>query len=263
MATSSTAEIITIDMGKSSVTIEDADASISYPMGTLEAFSVLSRAWLRCGWDNKYVYSFTWLGRPVIQLPEDLIRVQEVIFTLKPDVIIETGVAHGGSAIFYASLCKLMGRGRVIAIDIEIRPHNRQAIEEHELFEYITLIEGNSVDPRVVEAVRASIEPRERVFVMLDSNHTKHHVMAELEAYAELVSVGSYIVAADGIMADLVGAPRSREDWSWNNPRAAAEEFVGTHSDFVIAEPAFLFNEGTITERVTYWPGAWLRRQAE
>lgn len=249
-----------VDFENGQVTIENEEGCVNHSIGTQEAFSAISQAWLRSGWDTKYVYSFTWMGRPIIQLPEDLIRVQEVIYEVKPDVIIETGVAHGGSLVFYASLCKAMDRGRVIGIDIEIRPHNRKAIEEHELFEYITLVEGNSVDERVVSKVKAMVKPGEKVFVMLDSNHSKQHVLAELNAYSNLVSVGSYIVAADGIMETLVGAPRSSEDWSWNNPKAAAEEFVRTRDNFVIEEPEFPFNEGVITERVTYWPSAFLRR---
>src|SRR6185369_4105947 len=116
-----------------------------YGIGTPEAFRILSKLWLRSGWDTKYVYSFTWLGRPIIQLPEDLIRVQEVIYRVKPDVIVETGVAHGGTLVFYATLCKAMGRGRVIGIDIDIRAHNRAAIENHELASYITLVSGDSI----------------------------------------------------------------------------------------------------------------------
>jgi cephalosporin hydroxylase len=189
-----------------------------------------------------------------------MFRVQEVIYDVKPDIIIETGIAHGGSLIFYASLFKAMGKGRVIGVDIEIRPHNRKAIEAHELFEYITLIEGSSTDENIVERVKSLIKPEEKVFVMLDSNHSKQHVLAELNAYSELVSIGSYIVAADGIMESLVGAPRSNDDWSWNNPKAAAEDFVKNHDNFTIEEPEFLFNEGLITERVTYWPKAFIRR---
>ena len=252
--------MITVDDKNDLVIVKDDEGSKIYEIGSPEVFSIISKLWLRLGWDTKYVYSFTWLGRPIIQLPEDMIRIQEVIYRVKPDVIIETGVAHGGGLVFYASLCKAMNRGRVIGIDIEIRPHNRKAIEEHELFEYITLVEGNSIDERVVGSVKAMVKPGEKVFVMLDSDHSKQHVLAELNAYSDLVSVGSYVVAADGIMEDLVGAPRSSEDWSWNNPKAAAEEFVRTHDDFVIEEPEFPFNEGVITERVTYWPSAFLRR---
>lgn len=252
--------MIKVDMEQGVVVVEIEGGEERHLIGTPEAFSIISKAWLRCGWDNKYVYSFTWMGRPVIQLPEDMIRVQEVIYQIKPDIIIETGIAHGGSLIFYASLFKAIGRGRVIGIDIKIRPHNRKAIEEHELFEYITLVEGSSVDTEVVAHVKSMVKSEEKVLVMLDSNHTKAHVLAELEAYSGLVSPGSYIVAADGIMGDLVGAPRSSEDWSWNNPRAAAEEFVRANPSFILDEPPLPFNEGNITRKVSYWPGAWIRR---
>ena len=252
--------MIKVDEKNDLLIVEGDEGLKIYEIGSPEAFSIISKLWLRSSWDTKYVYSFTWMGRPIIQLPEDMVRVQEVIFSIKPDVIIETGVAHGGSLVFYASLCKAMNRGQVIGIDIEIRPHNRKAIEEHELFEYITLVEGSSVDESVVNSVKAKVKPEEKVLVMLDSNHSKQHVLAELNAYSELVSVGSYIVAADGIMESLVEAPRSSEDWSWNNPKAAAEEFVRTHDNFGIEEPKFPFNEGLITERVTYWPSAFLRR---
>ena len=229
-------------------------------MASAEAFRAVSRAWIRCGWDTKYVYGFTWLGRPIIQLPDDMLRLQEVVYRVKPDVIVETGIAHGGSLIFSASLCKAMDKGRVIGVDIEIRPHNRAAIEAHELFSHITMIEGSSIDPAVVEQVKSLIEPDECVLVALDSNHTKDHVLAELEAYAPMVPVGSYILAADGIMEQVVGAPRSESDWGWNNPKAAAEEFVADNDDFVIEEPEFPFNEGAVTDRVTYWPSGFIKR---
>jgi cephalosporin hydroxylase len=137
---------------------DDKGKKIEYDIGSREAFSILSKMWLRSGWDTKYVYSFTWMGRPIIQLPEDMIRIQEVIFSIKPDVIIETGIAHGGSLIFYATLCKSMEKGRVIGIDIEIRQHNRNAIESHPLFPFITLIEGNSVYPEIVDKVKSLVK---------------------------------------------------------------------------------------------------------
>jgi cephalosporin hydroxylase len=253
-------EYLMLHIDDDQIIIESLDGKRVVSIGSPEGFKLLSRLWLRSGWDTKYVYNFTWLGRPVIQLPEDLLRIQELIFRAKPDVIIETGVAHGGSLVFYASLCKAMDKGRVIGVDIEIRPHNRQAIESHTLFPFITLIDGSSVDPSVVANVKALVSPGESVLVLLDSCHTKKHVLAELEAYTPLVSVGSYIVAADGIMEQLVGAPRSQPDWSWNNPRQAALEFVSHHPEFVIDEPSFLFNEGSIVERVTYWPNGFLKR---
>lgn len=226
-----------------------------------ETFALISRAWLRAGWDTKYVYGFSWLGRPVIQLPEDMLRIQEVIFDIKPDVIVETGVAHGGSLIFYASLCTVIGKGRVIGIDIEIRPHNRAAIEEHRLSPLISLVEGSSIDADIVQSVKDQIGSAETVLVLLDSNHLKAHVLAELEAYSPLVSPGSYIVACDGIMQQVVGASRTAEDWTWNNPISAVNEFVANHPEFECVEPAWPFNEGTITERVTYWPKAFLKRK--
>ena len=254
------APITTIDEAAGIVIVTDGSGERRLKLDSAEAFAAVSRAWLRCGWDTKYVYGFSWLGRPIIQLPEDLIRLQEVIYAVKPDVIIETGIAHGGSLIFYASLCKAMGRGRVIGIDIEIRPHNREPIEQHELFDYLTLIEGSSTDEAVVAQVAAQVKPGETVLVILDSNHTRDHVLAELDAYGKLVSKGSYIVACDGIMGEIPGAPRTEADWSWNNPAEAAKEFAARDARFVIVEPAFPFNEGVVTERVTYWPGAFLKR---
>jgi cephalosporin hydroxylase len=175
---------------------------------TDQAFELISEQWLKVGWNQKYSYTFTWMGRPIIQIPEDMIRVQEVIYQVKPDVIIETGIAHGGSLVFYASLCKAMGKGRVIGIDIEIRPHNRKAIETHELSPLITLVEGSSIATEVIERVKSFIKPGESVMLILDSSHKKDHVSKELEAYHDLVTSGSYIVATDGIIKDLVEVPR-------------------------------------------------------
>lgn len=252
--------MIKVDIEQGIVSVEEGGLTSTHRLDTAEAFNIISDVWLRAGWDNKHVYTFTWLGRPIIQLPEDMFRLQEVIHTLRPDVIVETGVAHGGSLVFYASLCKAMDRGRVIGVDVEIRPHNRAAIESHFLSPLITLVEGSSIDPSVVERVRSQIAPGERVMVLLDSCHTKEHVMAELEAYSGLISPGSYIVAMDGIMEKVVGGPRTQPDWSWNNPRQAALEFVRAHPEFTIEEPAFAFNESNISERVTYWPSAFIRR---
>ena len=252
--------MIKVDTEQGVISVDENGLTREYPLDGPEAFKIISDIWLRAGWDTKYVYSFTWLGRPIIQLPEDMIRLQEVIHAVRPDVIVETGVAHGGSLVYYASLCKAMDRGRVIGVDIEIRPHNRAAIEAHPLFSFIRLIEGSSIAPPIVEEVKSLIGPDEQVLVLLDSCHTKEHVLAELRAYSSLIKPGSYIVAMDGIMEQLAGAPRSAADWSWNNPRQAAIEFVAENPDFVIEEPRFAFNEGQVTERVTYWPSAFIKR---
>ena len=248
----------------------DTDAKLLYkeiegnttclPLYSKESFEHISCQWLKVGWNQKYVYTFSWMGRPIIQLPEDMVRVQEVIYRIQPDVIVETGVAHGGALIFYASLCKAMGRGRVIGVDVEIRPHNRKAIEAHELFPMITLIEGDSIDLTVVNRVKSSIKKNETVLVLLDSCHTKHHVLYELEAYHDLVSPGSYIIAADGIMVTLDDVPRGNPEWSDDNPRAAAIEFVQRHPDFMIEQPKWTFNESELSENVTHWNGSWIRR---
>jgi len=251
---------IVIDTESRLVAVDSPSGREEYPLDSPEAFRLLSREWLAVGWTQKYSYSFTWLGRPLIQLPEDVLRVQEIIHRVQPDVIVETGVAHGGSLIFYATLCKAVGRGRVVGVDIEIRPHNRKAIEAHPLAEYITLIEGSSTAPAIVQRVRSLIQPNDKVLVILDSNHTKAHVQAELAAYSPLVTLDSYLIATDGIMGDLAGRPGSRPEWSWDNPREAAKAFAEQNLNFRLEEPAFLFNEGKITDRVTYWPSAYLRR---
>lgn len=251
---------INVDMEAGKVVVEHNGKSQTFPMGSPEAFSAIAKAYLRCGWDNKYVYSFTWLGRPIIQLPDDMIRIQEVMYALKPDVIIEIGIAHGGSLVFSASLCKAMGKGKVVGVDIEIRPHNRKAIEAHELYPLITMIEGDSISPDTVQQVRQNLKADDRVLILLDGCHTRAHVRAELEAYSPFVSVGSYIVAMDGIQKDLVGAPRSSPDWATNNPAMAALEFVADNTNFVIEDPVIPFNEGTIQEKVTYWPNAFVKR---
>jgi cephalosporin hydroxylase len=230
------------------------------PLYCNSSFRALSDLWLKVGWNQKYTYAFTWLGRPIIQLPEDMIRYQEVVARLQPDVIVETGVAHGGSAVFSASLCRLLGKGRVVAVDIEIRPHNRKAIETHPLADLIALIEGSSTAPTVVEAVKAHIHPGETVLVVLDSNHSYAHVRAELEAYAPLVTPGSYIIATDGLMRNLTDVPRGSPQWARDNPAQAAIDFAAAHAEYVVEQPGWPFNESTLTDNVTHWPDAWLRR---
>ncbi len=251
-----------IDTEAKTLLVEEQDSSEYINLYSKQAFELLSHHWLKVGWNQKYPYTFSWMGRPIIQIPEDIIRVQEVIYQVKPDVIIETGVAHGGSLIFYASLCKAMGCGRIIGVDIEIRPHNRAAIEAHELASMITLIEGSSVDPKIVAHVHALIKPHEKVLVILDSNHTYQHVLAELEAYHDLVTPGSYIVATDGSMGILHDVPRGQPHWEHDNPTQAAHTFAHHHPNFVIEQPAWPFNESELDNQITHWPDAWLRRIA-
>lgn len=252
---------LSIDTETKILRLEDGEIVRNLPLYSEEAFELISSQWLKVGWNQKYPYTFSWMGRPIIQLPEDMIRAQEVIYRVRPDVVIETGVAHGGSLIFYASLLKAMGKGRVIGIDIEIRPHNRKAIEAHELAGYISLVEGSSTAPDVVAEVKGMVSPEETVLVFLDSNHAKRHVADELEAYHDLVTPGSYIVATDGSMKDLYDVPRGSQDWEWDHPAAAAEEFALRHPGFVLDQPEWPFNESKLTESITHWPGAWLRKR--
>ncbi len=250
-----------LDTDKQTIDVTDGNRQNSYPLYSAEAFSVVSRMWIKVGWALKYPYSFSWMGRPMIQLPEDVLRIQEVIYRVRPDLIVETGVAHGGSLIFYASLFEAMHHGAVIGVDIEIKPANRRAIENHELSKRIKLIEGSSTDPKVVANVRELVGTGKSVMVILDSNHSKQHVADELEAYADMVSRGSYIVATDGIMQDLHDVPRGQPEWRDDNPTAAAAEFARRRPDFVLEEPPFPFNESEgLTQRITHWPGAFLRK---
>ena len=253
---------LTLDTVAQTLTVDEDGDVQSLPLYSKQAFEALSRQWVRVGWNQKYQYTFSWMGRPAIQLPEDMLRMQEVIYRLQPDVIIETGVAHGGSLVFYASLCKAMDKGRVVGVDIEIRPHNRQGIEAHALAGLITLIEGSSTAPNVAEQVRSLIKPGETAMIILDSNHTYAHVAGELEAYADMVTPGSYIVATDGIMLDLADVPRGHAEWTTDNPSLAAREFTARHPEFVIEQPSWPFCESELTENITHWPHAWLKRLA-
>ena len=253
---------IEIDTEKNTLSVTDAGAARTLDLYGKEAFELVSQLWLKTSWNQKYSYTFSWMGRPVIQHPEDLVRLQEAIYTLKPDVIIETGVAHGGSLVLSASLMKAMGTGRqVVGVDIEIRPHNRKAIEAHELSPMIKLVEGNSVAPEIVRLAAADIRPGDTVMVILDSNHSREHVAAELEAYHALVTPGSYIVATDGIMRDVHDVPRGTPGWITDNPAQAAEDFAARHPEYTIEAPAWRFNESDLDRNITAWPSAWLKKR--
>ena len=189
----------------------------------------------------KYSYNFSWLGRPVIQYPQDLIAMQEIVWAVRPDLIIETGIAHGGSLVYYASLLELNAicggppDARILGIDIDIRKHNRQAIEGHPLFRRIALIEGSSTDPDIVRRVADVAGRKQRVLVCLDSNHTHDHVLRELLAYAPLTSVGSYCVVFDTIVEELSGDMYPDRAWGpGNSPGSAVREFLAGAPNFSV-----------------------------
>ena len=183
----------------------------------------------------KYSYNFSWMGRPIIQYPQDMIAMQELIWEIKPDLIIETGIAHGGSLIYYASLLELIGKGEVLGIDIDIRKHNREKIEEHPMFRRIHMLEGSSVTQEMMEKVKPFTKDKNTILVCLDSNHTHEHVLAELNFYAPFVTVGSYIVVFDTIVEDLPERYLPNRFWGiGNNPKTAVHEFLKHNNDFEI-----------------------------
>jgi len=209
--------------------------------GRNEALREAAGAFMRESTRPKYSYNFSWLGRPIIQYPQDIVAMQELIWAVQPDLIVETGIAHGGSLILSASLLELNAAcggppdARVVGVDIDIRAHNRAAIEAHPMSRRITMIEGSSLDPAVIDRVGEAARGRERVLVCLDSNHTHEHVLAELEAYASLTSVGSYCVVFDTIIEDLPSGMFPDRPWGpGDNPRTAVGEYLESHPEFEI-----------------------------
>jgi len=195
-----------------------------------------SRIWVREITKYKYAYNFTWMDRPIIQFPQDMVVMQELIWQVKPDLIIETGIAHGGSLIFYASMLELIGEeGQILGLDIDIREHNRIEIEKHKMFKRITMIQGSSIDENIAKQVYEFAKDKQRVLVVLDSNHTHDHVLKELELYSPLVTKGSYLVVFDTVVEDM---PEDFfPDRSWgkgNNPKTAVWEFLKQNDRFEI-----------------------------
>lgn len=183
----------------------------------------------------QYSYNFSWMGRPIIQYPQDMIAMQEIIWQLKPDLIIETGIAHGGSLVYYASLLELIGKGEILGVDIDIREHNRKEIENHPMFKRIKMIQGSSVSKETFEQVKKHAEGKQTVLVSLDSNHTHEHVLGELNYYAQLVTPGSYIVVFDTIVEDLPENYLPGRAWSrGDNPKTAVWEFLRQNDHFEI-----------------------------
>ena len=241
---------------------EESERGVSAQASDVE-FQRSTNEWMVTSLVRKYSYNFTWLGRPVIQYPQDLLAMQEIVHAVRPDLIIETGIAHGGSLIFYASLLELNAQcggpteSVVVGIDIDIRPHNRAAIESHPLFNRIQLVEGSSTSPDVVDLVRREAEVRERILVCLDSDHSRDHVLAELEAYAPLVGVGSYCVVFDTIVEFLPPEYFSATDRRCapgDSPMTAVEIFLGFHPEFA--------QDTAMTDKLmtTVAPGGYLRR---
>ena len=205
----------------------------------------------------KYSYNFSWMGRPIIQYPEDIVAMQEIIWKVKPDLIIETGIAHGGSIIFSASMLELLGgeNREVIGLDIDIRAHNRKEIESHPMFKRITMFEGDSTSPEIAKQVYDIAKKHEKILVCLDSNHTHDHVLKELKLYAPLVSAGSYCVVFDTVIEDLPDDMFPDRPWGHgNNPKTAVHEYLKDHPEFII--------DKSIEQKllVTVAPSGYLKR---
>ncbi|HXU73145.1 MAG TPA: cephalosporin hydroxylase family protein [Polyangia bacterium] len=216
----------------------------------------LTRDWFLESCRQKYSYRFTWMGRPIIQYPQDIVAMQELIWRVQPDVIVETGIAHGGSLIFYASMLELLGGDRrVVGIDIDIRAHNRTAIEAHPMFKRIDLIEGSSIAPEIVARVEEKVAGRQRVMVVLDSNHTHDHVLAELRAYAPLVTLESYVVVFDTVVEDMPDEFFGDRPWrQGNSPKSAVHAYLKETDRFEIDREI----EGRIV--ITVSPDGFLKR---
>src|SRR3989344_1387434 len=183
---------------------------------------------------HKYSYFFSWLGRPIIQMPEDVVVMQEIIWKTRPDLIIETGIAHGGSLIFYASILELLGKGKVLGIDIDIRKHNRKEIEKHRMFKRIKMIEGSSIDADTIKKVISIAKKYKKILVCLDSNHTHDHVLKELDLYAPFVSAGSYLVAFDTAIEYTSGSFYENAFKKGDNPAIAVADFLKNNKNFIV-----------------------------
>jgi cephalosporin hydroxylase len=192
------------------------------------------RQWTRTAWENKLDYEVNWFGVPIIQNPYDMVVMQELIYELQPDVIVETGVAHGGSLIYYASLLELLKKGKVIGIDIDIREHNRKLIDKHPFINRVEMIEASSTAESTIKQVKSMIKPTDKVLVILDSDHTKPHVAAEMDAYKDIVTTGSYMVVFDTFMPYLVGLKGETDHFKDDSAMDALKEFITKHSNFEI-----------------------------
>ncbi len=200
-----------------------------------EELRELTRKWFNRAFPHEYSYHFTWLGRPIFQFPQDLIALQELIWKIKPELIIETGIARGGSIIFSASMLEMIGGGEVVGIDIDIRKHNRKEIENHHLFKRITMFEGPSTNKKIIAKVQKIAEEKKKVLVLLDSNHTHKHVLEELKAYSPFVKKGGYIIVYDTMVEDMPKDSFPNRPWNkGNNPKTAVHEFLKNNKRFKI-----------------------------
>lgn len=251
---------IVIDTEQQTLTVSQEIHSLYSP----ESYEIISRESMKVGWSLGAYNSFSWMGMPILQLPEDMIRLQEVMWRLKPDILIETGVWGGGSLIYHASLMEAIGKGKVIGIEKFLQPGVREALESHRLGSRITLIEGDSTSIEISAQVRASVKPSDSIMVILDSDHSKAHVTKELNAYAQFVSPGSCLLIEDASMKDFAMVPNGHPSWEWDHPGTAVDEFIISHPEFERKLPELPMNKSRLkySNSPTYWPDGWLWRKA-
>ena len=215
------------------LTLTTAGESVDVDLYSPRGLELMAALWLKASVEHRLMYEHTWLGVPIIQLPGDIVAMQEIVWRLRPDFIVECGFAHGGSAVLYASICELLGKGTVIGVDVEVRTYNRVAIQSHPLAHRIRIIEASSIEPSTAVRVAEMVNGAGTVMVILDSNHTRAHVERELALYHRLVTPGSYLVVMDGAQAHVWDTPRGKAEWREDNPLAAIAAFAGTHPEFV------------------------------
>lgn len=237
----------------SKLTLESEGERSTVDLYSREGLDMLSNLWIKVGAEHRMMYEPTWLGRQIIQFPSDVVAIQELLWKVQPDVVIETGVAHGGSLVLSASVLELIGKGKVIGVDIEIRAHNRAAIESHPLKKRIELVEGSSIAPETLQSVRRLVGDAKTVMVVFDSNHSHAHVSQELNLYAPLVTPGSYMVVHDGAQEWVWDIPRGKPEWKGNGPLDAIHEFLASHMEFRIDPHYTRFG-------ITSSPDGYLRR---
>jgi cephalosporin hydroxylase len=234
---------ITIDTDTRCLRVAGSEGTREYPLFGPESFRILSRQWLAMGWNQGHWATVFWKGRQVLQLPDDLLRLGEMLWRVRPDVIVETGVYYGGSAMWFAEFC------RVIGVERELLPGVREGLAQR-----VTIIEGDSAAEEIAARLAAEIRAGERVCVFLDSDHSALHVAAELENYARLVSKGCYLIVADSILPELAATPEGEPEWEYDHPGIAVDRFLAEHPEFVRETPPHVCAE------LTYFPRTWLRR---
>lgn len=233
----------------------NADGAKEYPLFGADAFQILSRQWMALGWNLGHWSTFSWKGRQLLQFPDDVLRLGELLWRLRPDVIVETGVYDGGSALFFSGLCR-----HVISVERQLRPGVREAIFQ-DADVVVTLIEDDSSAPKTAALVGSLIRAGDRVCVFLDSDHRAMHVRAELENFSPLVSPGCYLIVADSNLAELADTPKGEEAWASDHPARAVDEFLAGHPEFQRERPTPLYPAEFDFTELSYYPTSWLRRR--